>query len=316
VQKSIFTLLMIIIVALAVLGQGQDEKTADMEKEKKPIEVFVTKVRVSEIFDAIEFGGFIQAEKSFPVAPEIAGTIHKVSVKLGDWVRRGQRLFSLKPARDGFQYQLHHVTSPIAGKVVEMSQKLGDRVLAGAAVMTVADTKKLITTFHVTYDDLFHIAKNTPLSVVIGRGSRWERSVVGSIESISPRADPDTGTYPIKTRLVCIKNCDQHFPVGSLVRVVIKKNLRQGVRVPVAYLQPGRRQVLKLDDKGAARWTDVELGNYYGELVEVKKGLAAEDTLVTSFSERPEEGQSLKVVTEQGPAVSLKTDDAKSTKAN
>jgi multidrug efflux pump subunit AcrA (membrane-fusion protein) len=298
-----------VLVALAVIGGGAVASGADSPPQpKSPIDVYTTIVEPEEIFDPMVFGGFVEANHSFKVATEVAGTVERIAVRVGDTVGRGQRLFSVLPAGNGLDFQPHAVVSPAAGVVTQIVENVGQRVEAGRPVVIVEDISKLKSTIHATIDALSHINQSTPLEVIVRAGTPSERRTFAKIESVAPRADPATGTFPISIRLDCSKfsgqACARMFPLGTMLRVVVKKNQRRGFRLPLVNLHHQQKKVLTLDADGKAKWVEVKLGTFYGDKVEIVEGLADKTTIVTSFAERPDDGDVLKVVPRNKESVS------------
>lgn len=297
--------LVAIVAAISFMtGRASSQAHASDKPSTTPkaaIEVYAEKITSAEIYDPLVFGGFVEAGERAAATTEVDGTVLAVDAQLGDHVKRGQVLARVRPQGAGFEYQPHTVVSPISGLLTELKQHAGDRVQAGSAILMIENVDALKATVHVTYSDLLIFHRGTKVSVAIGHDNS-KVSTEGIVESVSPKADTLTGTYPAKVSLSCTAiqgPCVDKFRIGALVRVTLKKNLRRGIKVPIAYLQRQHSKVIILEDSTdgyKARWIDVKVGTYYGKEVEIVSGLTEGMMVVSSFAESPEEGDIVKVV--------------------
>jgi RND family efflux transporter MFP subunit len=72
-----------------------EEKKSLTEIDQKPITVSVKKIKKVNITDNIVFTGRIEAAKKAKLSTRLMGTIEKITVKVGDKVRKGQLVFTI-----------------------------------------------------------------------------------------------------------------------------------------------------------------------------------------------------------------------------
>ena len=77
--------------------------------------------------------------------------------------------------------------------------------------------------------------------------------------------------------------------------VVIKKYPHIGYRLPYKYLRRQKSHVLVVNEDNTVRFVEVEVGEHYGEDIEILKGVNPKTRIVTSFSTMPVEGQKVKL---------------------
>ncbi len=275
-------------------------KDGQTGKNLSPIEVFVKEVVTEEIYDSLVFGGFIEPDTSYDIGSETVGNLKKLNFKLAQKVKKGDTLFEILPASAGFEYQLNRVKSPVSGIITDIEKKIGDWITQGDIIVSVTDNSNLKTTIHVTYEDLPYLTTDVPIAVTVGNETNKGRTLPATIESISPKADITTGTYPVELSLNCAsladKKCSDIFRIGALLKVVIKKNFRKGIKIPLLHLHEQRTKILSVSKDNKAKWIKIKLGNYYGEYVEVIEGLTHGMLLVSGYAKKPKNNDPLKIV--------------------
>ena len=104
------TLGLIIALLLATPSQAED---AAPKEEKKTIDVFAAPVATTDLYDPVVFGGRIESRIRADVGAEVEGRVRKIHVKLGQRVRAGDLLFSVRPTQSGFQN--FRAVAPVSG---------------------------------------------------------------------------------------------------------------------------------------------------------------------------------------------------------
>lgn len=275
-------------------------ETSTAVDEKKPVEVFAETVEQTDIFEPIVFAGYLESEHRYAVTAETAGVLEAVKVTAGERVGKGAALAVIKPVSQGLTFQSQVIRSPLAGVVTEISATPGFPVTLGQALMLVEKQDAVILNVNVPAQDLQQAKSAKKVDITV-----FGKQTSGTFVSINSRADKTTGTFPARIKLDCGKDC-AHFPPGALARATIRSNERRGFKIPLTWLQQGRKKVLIIDADNKARWVPVTLGSYLGEYVEVTEGLSDGMRVVSSFSERPEEGAALVITARETPAVSQK----------
>jgi multidrug efflux pump subunit AcrA (membrane-fusion protein) len=300
--KSLICLILFSLLPLS--GCRKDDAKADAPAEasadKKPVEVFAEAVHPTDIFEPIIFAGYLESEHRYAVTAESTGVLEAVKVTAGDRVQKGAALAVIKPVSQGLTYQSQVITSPLAGIVTEISATPGFPVNAGHTLMMVEKQDAVILNVSIPAQDLQNAKTAKVVDVTV-----FGKHTTGTIASINSRADKITGTFPARVKLECGKDCAD-FPPGSLARATIRSKERKGFKIPLGWLQQGRKKVLVVDTESKARWVPVKLGSYLGEFVEVTEGITDGMRIVSGFSERPEEGAVVVVTARETPAVSQK----------
>jgi RND family efflux transporter MFP subunit len=187
------------------------------------------------------------------------------------------------------QLDFCRVTAPIAGQVVELKARLGQRADVGTPLATLLDASEVLVQARVPGNRLAGAlealrtgGKKPPARVRCA--SYPDEVLIARSGWISPQTEGTTGDVPVKLR---VPNANGLLRVGMTVRVELAEPESEGVAVPEAALtvnEDGKRIVTAVRD-GKAYPTEVELAAPGGSevraggWVRVLKGLAPGDVV-------------------------------------
>ncbi len=184
--------------------------------------------------------------------------------------------------------------APFAGMIGKRMVDTGARVMPQAPLLTVLDLSSVKVDGGVPEGDLSLVKAGGPARVTVeALGATPIEAVVDRIE---PVVDPRTRTATVR---VVLPNPDGRLQPGMSARVVLDLGKSDAPAVPDDAIIKGelgasRGEVVVVED-GRARRRQVVLGQRGGDLVEVRKGLAAGDEVVRGGQEKLEEGQAVAV---------------------
>ena len=268
--------------------------TADSEKEEAKVDVFITRIKPKTVYDAVRYGGFVRSGDVQELYTPIEGHLEKVFVKLGDKVKKGDRLYSFNPSVVGQLYKKQIVRAPRAGTVSYIASHDTSRYKAGETLMTISNVKKKSVRLYVTYEDMVFLKTTPPVDLIAHGDTKHEKVFAASILAISPAANSVTSTFAVDVLLV---DPADEVPVGSFVEANFKKNMRQSIVVPITALNNKRTKVFIVNEENKIDPTEITLGKYFRETVEVTAGLKVGQTLVTKYAEKPKKGDLANVLT-------------------
>jgi Cu(I)/Ag(I) efflux system membrane fusion protein len=170
--------------------------------------------------------------------------------------------------------------SPLGGVVVQKNVSSGQRVAAGDAVYQVADLREVWLEGEVFERDLAAVRLGEAVSAEFAAMPGRPRQ--GRIVYVSPTISPDTRTTKVR---VALPNDDLALKPGMYATIVIHGESRAGVlSVPrSAVLATGTRVLVFV--KGADGMLTprvVELGANTDDRVEIRRGVVAGETVVSS----------------------------------
>lgn len=170
------------------------------------------------------------------------------------------------------------VRAPITGIVATRPVSAGDIVQPGAQLFTVVDPRSMRLEANVPADQLgqLHVGSTVRFTVNGYPG----RTFNGSVQRISPAADPATRQVPV---VVTIPNGEGTLVGGLFAQGRVESTVRTGLLVPAGALDESgvAPSVLRLKG-GRAERVPVQVGarEADSEQVEITAGLAAGDTVL------------------------------------
>lgn len=176
-------------------------------------------------------------------------------------------------------YNYTKIRAPIAGVVSSRDIKLGQHVMAGAPAFRITDTSDLVAYLSIPQTELAKISAGDTAKVRVDAMPELEFDA--SIARISPTIDPRNGTFRATATI--------HNDSGDLVpgmfgrfRIAYEKHA-DALLIPVAALiEEDNETVVYVVYDGLASRRAVEIGIRSDGLVEVLKGLDANDMIVVS----------------------------------
>jgi RND family efflux transporter MFP subunit len=121
-------------------------------------------------------------------------------------------------------------------------------------------------------------------------------SAIGRVREVSPRADPVTGTFAVRVRLI---DPPPAMRLGSTVTGRMKLDSAPGIQVPATALvrANGKTAVWVVDKaSGTVSLRNIELGNADADMVRVTAGLQPGDVVVTAGVQALRPGQKVRLL--------------------
>jgi multidrug efflux pump subunit AcrA (membrane-fusion protein) len=172
------------------------------------------------------------------------------------------------------------IHSPIDGVVTERPLYPGDTVTAGESLMTIMDLSAVIAKAHIPQEDAALLKAGDAATITI-EGSNEE--VPAKLTLVSPALDPNSTTVEIWAQA---KNPKGKLRPGSSVGLsVVAENVPGALLIPTEALlkaPDGTTTVMVFGADGHAHQQAVEVGITEGDKVQITKGLAANDRIITA----------------------------------
>lgn len=287
---------LILIGALAVISCTKQETSSAPQETTTPKPK--TPVILGVVTDTLRLSNTVtlNATASYLLKTDVkantTGYITRMSIKLGDAVRRGEVLFGLqtKEARAigntinklDPSFRFHGTTtvlSPATGFVAMVNHQPGDYVQEGEVLATISDASSFgfVTDVPFEYLQLFKSQKSIPVALSDGR------SLQGQIAKIMPSADPVSQTVKV---LVKVPSAER-IPENLIGNISFSKDVALGLSVPKSALVTDETQssfwVMKMINKDTAIKVPIEKGVETDRYVQIKSGnLKATDRVITS----------------------------------
>jgi multidrug efflux pump subunit AcrA (membrane-fusion protein) len=188
-------------------------------------------------------------------------------------------------ARRNLSYTL--VFSPIDGFVAERTADIGEYVSPNAKIATIVRTNPLRVRIDIPEQAIPVVTVGQSVSVTT---SAWpDRNFSGRIARISPNVTPTSRTLTVEAE---IENSSGALKPGQFATVrILQSRAEPAVLVPSRAVrsESGVNRVFVIKD-GHAEERLVQLGQTEGDLVEIKAGIAGDESVATSNVEQLSNG--------------------------
>jgi len=184
------------------------------------------------------------------------------------------------------------LVADVAGIVTSRGPEVGEVVGAGRTIVQVAREGALDAVFDVPASVKDSAPGNPDIQVALT--SDPSVTAAGKVREVSPRADPVTGTFSVRVRLV---NPPAAMRLGSTVTGRMKLDTVAAIDIPAAALVRSGSQaaVWLVDPKaGTVSPRNVDVRAYDATRVQVAKGLAPGDIIVTAGAQTLRPGQKVR----------------------
>ena len=183
------------------------------------------------------------------------------------------------------------IRAPFAGKVGLRRASVGGLVQPNMVITTLDDIGVMKLEFSVPEEYLSIMSEGLAIEA---SGAAWpDRLFTGTVISVDSRVDPMTRSLAVVAKL---PNEDGDLKPGMFLQVKIDKRREGVVLAPEASLVPRQgRQFVFVVTEGRAEEREVKLGTRLPGQVEISRGLAAGEEIVTQGVQRLRDGLPVRV---------------------
>lgn len=286
IQKAVFCLLAFGILYTASYAPAQ-ERDGNRPQDKPAVPTAMS--QVSEQYHEISVVGRLQPKSRIVHYATTGGYVSEMSVKEGQLVDTGQKLFSIRRKDDVSNvYKPTVVTARISGWVSKVHVQDEDEAQSGDPAVVVIGTEGYVLEAAISDKDAFKVRIGGKVSARTTGGQRISGLLVGR----SQEPDYDTGLFSLTF----------HFPnsqrtyVGEFVIIDLPTDKSSGifVRRDLVIRRYGKYYLWTVTENETLSAREITLGPTYGDLVKIEKGLAAGERYLTRLSGREKEGASMK----------------------
>ncbi|MBS1802203.1 MAG: efflux RND transporter periplasmic adaptor subunit [Acidobacteria bacterium] len=236
----------------------------------------------------------VQAQAAYDTAAKHLESMQKVNREAELKTAQGQLTSAEgKYKAAAAQVSFTEIRSPINGVVTDRPLYAGETPAGGAALITVMDTSSLLAKAH--------IAQSLAQQMKIG--DEAEISVPGIIDPvpakvalISPALDSGSTTIEIWLKA---DNKKGALKVGTPVKVsVTGHTVENALKVPVSSIltgEDGSKSVMVVGSDNTAQKKAVQTGIQDGDDIQIKQGLIASDTVITTGAYGLDKGTKVKI---------------------
>jgi multidrug efflux pump subunit AcrA (membrane-fusion protein) len=245
----------------------------------------VAEARESVQFRTIAVGGRLRPLKRVEHQAPSAGIVASVSVSVGQSVRAGQGLFSIRRRDDvNNLYKPAVVTARIGGRVAEVLVQSQDEISAGQNGVVIIGTDGYVLDAAITDKDAFKVDVGEAVTARSVGGTRLS----GILTVRSQEPDYQTGLFSLTFEFPD----SQRTHIGEFVLVELPVDRSRGLFVPreLVVRRYGSYYLWLVNREGLLEAREVDLGETYGQLVRIDRGLEPGERYLTRLTGREREG--------------------------
>ncbi len=201
----------------------------------------------------------------------------------------------LQLARNRLSYT--RLASTVDGVVTARGPEPGEVVSAGRMIVQVAREGARDAVFDVAAQAKDNLPKNPDITVALSDDPAV--TAVARVREVSPRADPVTGTFAVRVRLV---NPPAAMRLGSTVTGRVKLDAAPGISIPSSALvrSDGKTAVWVFDKAtGTVSLRNIEVGSADATSVRIAAGLKPGEVVVTAGVQALRPGQKVRLLETQ-----------------
>jgi biotin carboxyl carrier protein len=255
-------------------GCASNSKTDEKEIEPKtPVTITnVVQAQLAETIDLRATSVFIVKDN---VKSNLSGYIHEVHVILGDYVKKGQLLFTLKTKEASalsvksndttFNFSgIIEIHSPLSGVITTLSKQNGDYVQEGDELAVVAEQSSLVFILEVPYESKKYVKTGISCNITLPGGD----VVKGIVNSEMLTVDSESQTQ----KFILKPMSSSPLPENLVAKVEIVKSVR-----PSAQTLP--KDAVLTDETQTEWWVMKLINDSTAVKVQVKKGIETSDKI-------------------------------------
>ncbi len=284
------------LIILFMLGSTACSKPSfeDGSSVKAKVSVEVTKLSTGIVKDQLAlFANTLYLKRNVVTSP-IPAFITQVFIKLGDPVKEGQMLYVLEtkerralglqavlPDSSSTSFGSITVKAPASGIISTLDkQQIGDYVLEGSQLCTIAESSALAFAVNVPYEFSSFAKAGVRCTLLMPDNSRHSARFTTPLTTMNSLA---------QTQTILAKSDDRMFlPENLIVKVLVDKNsdVKQQILPKVAVLSDEMMEkfwVMKLLNDSMAIKVEIMPGSRNKEVIEIRTPLfKADDKFLTS----------------------------------
>ncbi|MDH4114578.1 MAG: efflux RND transporter periplasmic adaptor subunit [Burkholderiaceae bacterium] len=203
------------------------------------------------------------------------------------------------------------VRAPISGTIAKRNVQPGEKVGFDAPLLSIVDLSQLEVQAQVPVSDVARLRKGMPAQVEIE--GMPGRAIAGRLERINPSTEPGTRTINI---YVTLPNDEALLRAGMFARVAVVTSDTEVLALPMAALRSenGTTFVWTVrEGRIERRLVEVGRRDERAQLIEVRGGLSADDTVLATKFDNLKDGLAARVIGNLGEAKMATKDAARTT---
>ncbi|MCK4428076.1 MAG: efflux RND transporter periplasmic adaptor subunit [candidate division Zixibacteria bacterium] len=307
-MKKFIVILVILIAAILIVYRAkvvlERTRLEETRIEKRITPVKVQSVKKGSLTLSLNFVGDVKGKEEVDIFPKASGKLSEVKVKEGDRVKKDQVVALVDRDVDGVKFQLAEVTSPMEGIVGMVYLDEGAEVSPpspgpgmGTALMKVINMDQVKVVVNVVEEDLGKISVGQKATIKVD--TYPDRTFSGKVNLISPIVNPLTRAVSVE---ITLPNPKHLLKPGMFAYAEISLGKKKDLILIPAHAiveETGKKKVFVVTG-GKAVSRMVEIGISQEGWVQIKSGLAEDDSLIVVGQYLVKNNEPVKIVSLKG----------------
>ncbi len=270
--------------------EAAGNKKAD-ELANHPLPVEVSIVKQTEWIEDVSTYGSVKKPDIVDIFPKMPGTLVRLLVIEGQKVKNDEVIAMVERDEVGLSFKPVEVKSTVAGKVETLYLKEGARVSDMNPILSISRQEDLKLIVGLFETDLAKVRNGQKTVITMDALPNHEFS--GKVSLIKSNLNSQSGKGEVE---ITFDKSFSEIMAGMFGRARIDLNRKMTLAIVPDALKRinGKRAVYIIKD-GIAKLTFVELGLQKPDVVEIKKGISAGDTVITFASDELKDGTRVKI---------------------
>ena len=274
-------------------GSGRGKPGDDTETETT-FAVTVTDAVSGQIKNILEVNGDVIPDSSVDLYADNSGKLARLTVELGDYVRKDQVIAEVDPSKPGMSYTANPVRAEISGTITSLPFDIGDTVSTQVPVATVGRLQQLqVRTFiPERFISRISLGMKANLSFEAYPGEEF----MAEVTELSPVVDELSRTMEIKMNL---KDDKKKIKAGMYAKISLITEVKENiVRIPSDCIieRFGEQFVFVMDGEDRVVRRVIKQGIRISGVSEIISGLTSGETIVFQGQTLLDDGAPVKVV--------------------
>ncbi|MFA5794295.1 MAG: efflux RND transporter periplasmic adaptor subunit [Candidatus Brocadiia bacterium] len=286
------TIIGFLLAALMVSAACGRQDAANGKDTDKVFPVEVGTVKQVEWVDEITTYGTVKAPDKVDIFPRISGKLVSLLAKEEQAVQVGQVVAVMERDEIGLNFKPQEIKSTVAGRVESVYFKEGAKVNEMSPLMSVSRMTELKLVVNLFETDLSRVKPGQ--ESIITLDALPDKQFRGKVSLVKPTLDALSSKGEVEIML------DGNYPEimsGMFGRAGIITGRRTALTItPEAFKKVSGKNAVYVVENNLARLAFIEIGSQKPDMIEVRSGLSAGQTVITFVSDEIKDGASVKIL--------------------
>ena len=276
VITTAFLLAMSLLYACGNANKAADDEEADVQSQTP---VSVTTIDQNPMIDYVDMNATAVFQQKNYVKANANGYIHEVNTKMGQYVNKGQVLFTIKTKEaqaignsinildTTFKFSgVNKIRASEHGYITALTHQTGDYVQDGEQLAVISDRSSFVFLMQLPFEMRAIVKGNEPVQIILPDGEKLN----GRISSFMPTVDTLAQTQGVAVKI----SSDKQIPENLVAKVrIVKSQKTNTASLPKSAILSNETQtdfwVMKLINPTTAIKVPIKKGIESGDRVEI-----------------------------------------------